>query len=116
MKTRILMSALLLATITAVYGCAQQAPKAENSTQAIEQSKALPTTQEKVNYLVNQANAFVSSQNFDQAIETAKYILANLDAESQEAKKIIEKATADLKKMAEEKVQDVKKTLGDFGK
>jgi len=102
---------MLLVNLT---GCAQQ--KAQDSQAAIEQSKSLKTVEEQVKYLVSQANSFVSSKEFDQAISTGKYILANLDSNSQEAKSIIEKATAEMKKMAQGAVNDVKNKLGTLGK
>ena len=54
----------------------------------------MKTVEEQVNYLVSQANAFINSQEFDQAIKTSQYILRNLDKSSEEAKGIIETAKA----------------------
>lgn len=109
-STIILVGFLLL-----VLGCAQQ-PKAANAQQAIEQSKAKGTAEQQAKYLVSQANAFMNSKNFDEAVQTARYVLANLDANSQEAKSIIEKAAAELKKVAEQKAEELKKSLGGLGK
>lgn len=96
-------------------GCAQQ-PKAANSQEAIAQSKSLATVDEQVKYLVGQANAFVSSKNYEQAVQTAQYVLSSLDANSQEAKSILDKAAAEIKKLAEQKAEELKKSLGSFGK
>ncbi len=97
-----------------VTGCSQ-GPKANNSQEAIQSSKSLPTVEEQAQYLVSQANSFVNSQKFDQAVETAKYILANLDKNSADAKKILEDATAQMKKAAEGALDDMKKKIGGIG-
>lgn len=104
------MAVLLTVGIFSVTGCSQQ-PKAADSKAAIEQAKVMETVEEKTKYLVSEANAFVNNKNFDEAVKTAKYVLSNLDAESQEAKSIIEKATAEIKKMAEQKAEELKKSL-----
>ena len=86
----LLMASVL--TIFMVLGCGQ---RAQSSSEAIELSKAKATVEEQAKYLVQQANSFISSDKFDEAIATAKYVLSNLDANSAEAKSIIEKAQAD---------------------
>ena len=92
-----------------VVGCTQ---KAANSQEAIEQSKELKTVEEQVKYLISQANAFITSEEFDQAIKTAQYVLANLDKESGNAKIIIEVAQVKLKEAAQGALDDAKKKLG----
>ena len=101
--------------IFAVAGCAQQKPAA-SSQEAIQQSKEMKTVDEQVKYLVSQANSFINSQKFDEAVQTARYILSNLDQNSVEAKSILEKATAQMKEAANKAMGDVKNKLGSFGK
>ena len=101
--------------LMSVAGCSQQ-PKAADSQQAIEQSKSMGTVEAQTKYLIDQANAFVNSKDFDQAIQTAKHVLANLDTNSMEAKSVIEKATEEMKKMAQQKAEELKKSLGALGK
>lgn len=107
-------------------GCAQQS-KSENSQQAIEQAKTLQTVEEQAKYLVSEANAFINSKKFEEAVATAKYILAELDGNSQEAKSILERAQEELKKLAEQKaaelkigadqaIDDMKDKVSSFGK
>jgi len=96
-------------------GCAAPKPKAATADQAIEQSKSVGDVQAQAQYLVGEANAFVNSQKFDEAIVTAKYVLANLDANSQEAKSVLEQATAEIKKMAEQKAGELKNKLESMG-
>jgi len=107
-KFVILISLVLIASVGLV-GCAK---KAANSAEAIEQTKTMKTVEEKVNYLVGQANAFISSKEFDQAIRTAQYILSNLDKESAAAESIIEKAKAEMAKAAQAAMDDAKKKMG----
>jgi len=94
------------------FGCGQ---KTQSSGEAIELSKAKATVEEQAKFLIAQANGFISSDNFDEAIKTAKYVLSNLDSNSIAAKDIIEKAKVELKKLAEQKMQDVKGKLGSLG-
>ncbi len=89
-------------------GCAK---KAASVNEAIQNSQAMKTVEEKANYLVKQAEAFYSSKEFQQAIETAQYILSNIDKNSQAAKDLIEKAKAQLQAAAQKAADDVKKKL-----
>ncbi len=102
-----------------IAGCAQQ-PKTANSSEAIQASKQLESAEKKVQYLVGEAKAFLSQENYQEAINTAQYILNEVDKNSQAAMDIIEKAKAQLTKMAGEaaaKVEsDVKGVLGGLGK
>jgi hypothetical protein len=106
---------LILGLIAAlmVFGCGQ---RAQNSGEAIELSKAKATVEAQAKYLVAQANGFINSDQFDEAIKTAKYVISNLDSNSTAAQDIIEKAQAELKKIADQKLQEVKGKLGNFGK
>ena len=97
----------------AVFGCAK---KAANSQEAITTAKGMKTVDEQVNYLVGQANTFVNSKDFDDAINTAKYILGNLDSNSQAAKDIVTRATEEMKKAAMGAMGDMQKKIGSFGK
>ena len=115
MRKSILLMMVLMLIGAGMSGCAQQ-PKSANAKEAIDQSKSMKTVEEQAKYLVGQANAFLNSQNFDQAVQTAKYVLANVDANSQDAKSILEKATAEMKRMAQQKVEEMKKSMGSFGK
>jgi len=106
---------LLLIVVCAVFtfgvvGCSQK-PKSANSGDAIQQSKNLKTVEEQVKYLVGEANAYISSEKFDESISIAKYILAELDKGSVDAKGILEKAQAELKALAEKKVEEAKAEL-----
>ena len=55
----------------AAAGCAQK-PKSANSSEAIQQAKQLESVEAQVNYLIREANAFISSQQFDEAVNTAR--------------------------------------------
>ena len=75
----------------------------------------METAQEKADYLLGQAKAFYSSDKFQEAVDTAKYILRYLDKDSQEAKALFEKALDGLKAKAKETVEGATKKLGNFG-
>jgi hypothetical protein len=113
-KTLGLLVAVLMISAFGIVGCAQKA-KTASSSEAIEQAKQMQSVEDQVKFLVSEANAFLNSQKFDEAVNTAKYVLGQLDANSQDAKSIIEKAQAELKKLAEQKMQDVKGALGNIG-
>lgn len=81
--------------------------KAATSSEAIQNSQSLKTVEEKVDYLVKQAEAFYNSKEFQQAIQTAQYVLSNLDSNSQSAKDLIEKAKVQLQEAAKKAVGDV---------
>jgi ABC-type transporter Mla subunit MlaD len=89
-------------------GCAK---KSASSGEAIQNSQSLKTTQEKVNYLVGQAQAFMDSKEYREAIDTAQYVLNNLDKNSQQAKDLIEKAKTQLQAVAQKAIEDAKKNL-----
>jgi hypothetical protein len=93
-------------------GCAQ---KAESSSQAIANTQNMQTVQEKVNYLMAQANAFYNSKEFQQAVDIAQHVLSNLDRNSQEAKSLIEKAKEQLTKLGQQKLDQLKGKIGSFG-
>ena len=88
--------------------------KSGSTSEAIQNSQALKTVQEKADYLIKQAEAFYNSKEFQKAIETAQYVLSNLDANSQPAKDLIEKAKAQLQAAAQKVAGDVSNKL--FGK
>lgn len=95
----------------AVTGCSQQQKAAATPQDAIQQSTALQTVDEQAKYLISQANNFLNSKQYDDAITLAKHVLAKLDSNSQEAKSLLEKATAEMKKMAEQKIAETKSDL-----
>ena len=95
-----------LAVSLTLVGCGTQ--KAESSQAAIAESKTMQTTQEKVNYLVSQAQAFYSSKDFQQAVDIAQYVLSYLDKDSAAAKSILEKAKADLSEQLSQKAEEIK--------
>ncbi|HOW35099.1 MAG TPA: hypothetical protein PL155_01605 [Candidatus Omnitrophota bacterium] len=112
-RTSVVLLGIILMVNLSILGCTK---KAASSQEAIAATQTMKTVDEKVNYLVGQANAFINSKEFDQAIQTAQYILSNLDKNSTAAQGIIEKAKAELTKAAQSAMQDVKSKLGSFGK
>jgi predicted RNA-binding protein with EMAP domain len=124
-RTLSVISVFLVVAGLALSGCSKE-PSSESSLsassttqEAIEASKTMATTQDKVNYLVNQAKTFYNSEQFRKAIDTAQYILAQLDQNSQEAKSLIDKAkeqlTAQTQKAVDTATEDIKNKIGSFG-
>ena len=113
------MKKLLLLAIAVCVSCgtllsAGCTKKSGTASEAIQNSQSLKTVEEKANYLIKQAEAFYNSKEFQQAVETAQYVLSSLDKNSQPAKDLIEKAKAQLQAAAQKAVVDAKNKL--FGK
>lgn len=97
-----------------LVGCGQK--KAASSEEAIETTKSMETAEQKIDYLVKQARAFYNSEEYQDAVDTAKYILKNLDKDSQEARDILEKAKNELTSTVKGAVEDATGALKDLGK
>ena len=92
-------------------GCTK---KSGSSGDAIQYAQTLKTVEEKADYLIKQAQAFYNAKEFQQAIDSAQYVLNNLDKNYQPAKDLIEKAKAQLQAVAQKAAGDVTNKL--FGK
>jgi len=90
--------------------------QAATAVEAVKNSEAMKTVQEKVNYLVGQANNFYNDKKFQQVVDVAQHILSNLDANSSPAKNLLEKAKQQLQAAAQTAVGDVGKQLETLGK
>jgi hypothetical protein len=88
-------------------GCGPQ--KEASSQAAIEKSKSMATVEEKADYLIKQAETFMNSKDFQQAVEVAQYVLAEVDKESVKAKDLLEKAKAELEKAATDAIKNIGK-------
>ena len=98
-------------------GCAKEKLKpSANAQEAINRSKMQDSVQHQVNYLIEEGQDFVYSKNYNQAMMVAKYILASLDANSQEAKDIFDQAKAEMQKAAQTAKTEMKNKLGTLGK
>jgi hypothetical protein len=93
-----------------IAGCGAQ--KEASASAAIDKTQTMSTIQQKVDYLAGQAKAFVNSKQYDQAVATAQYILANLDRNSQEAVSLLQKAKDGLAAQAKAKLDEAKKQFG----
>ncbi len=89
-------------------GCTK---KSGSPSEAIQNSGSLKTVQEKVNYLIGQAQAFYNSKEYQKAVETAQYVLDKLDNTSQAAKDLIEKAKSQLQAAVGKAAGDVQNKL-----
>ena len=107
-------SILTLCICLILSGCGQK--KAASSEEAIANARAMETAQEKVDYLIKQAEAFYKSEQYRDAVESAQYVLKNLEKDSEEAREILAKAQKELGSAVEGVMKDVPKGLGDLGK
>lgn len=106
------MIATGLIIILAGFGCGR---RTHDTSEAIALSKAKTTPEEREKYLVEQANRLIDSKQFVEAIKTAKYVLSHLDSNSAAARNIIEKAQSEAKKLADQKLREVKGRPGNVG-
>jgi hypothetical protein len=99
-----------------LYGCGRGGtPPAANSAQAVQTSKTIESKPDQINYLLGQATHFLDSKEYQQALDTANYILTKLDSNSDSAKTVVMKAKSGLQKTAQSAVTDIKKKLGATG-
>jgi hypothetical protein len=113
-KTFVLVMVFCLFAGLMLFGCGPK--KAATVDEALNSANSLPDVKQKADYLVGQANAFYNSKEFQQAIQLAQYVVNNVDANSQKAKSLIEKAKADLAKAANSAVSNLKQKVSGFGK
>ena len=109
-----IIAAMAVVFSLALSGCGQQ--KAESSGAAINEAKAMETTEQKVDYLIGQAKAFYNSKDFQGAVDIAQYVLRYLDKDNQAAKDLIEKARAQIEALAKSAAQEAGSRLGSFGR
>lgn len=116
MKRFVMMLIVIgLAAGIMLTGCGQK--KAGSSQEAIETAEmTLKTYEEKVDYLVKQAQAFYNSKQFQDAVETAQYVVIALQSESEKAKQVLQKAQDALKAEFRKAADELEKKLGDVGK
>lgn len=75
--------------------------QAESSIEAIENAQLLPSVDDQVDYLNEQAEMFYEARKFKDAVDILNHILANLDPNSEEAINMLQKAAVGLGKPAE---------------
>lgn len=109
------VTALCLISLLLLFGCAQK-PTTAGSKEAIDTASAMESMQEKAAFLMKEAQAFYSSEKFQDAIDTAQYVLRYVDKDSQAAKDLIERAKQELIKLAESKTAEMKEKVLDLGK
>jgi hypothetical protein len=89
--------------------------KTTTAVEAIKQSEAILSIQDKVRYLIGEANNFYDAKQFQPVIDIAQYILGNLDANSSPAQSLLEKAKQGLQAAAQSTVSDVTQKLNAVG-
>jgi len=87
-------------------GCTRQAA---SSSEAIEYAKTLRSAEQQSSYLVSQAQVFIDSQDYQEAIQTAQYVLSSVDPRSQSAMDLMGQAKAKLAADAQAVIGGTKK-------
>jgi len=104
---------IVLAAVFTFSGCGPA--KESTGTKALQKSETINTIDQKVDYLVAQAKAFYNSKEFNDAIAVAQHVITNLDANSQEAKKLLADSKAKLSEMIKTTADDMKKKFQGLG-
>lgn len=99
-----------VAVVFVISGCGQQ-PRAQNSDEAIQQAEQMQDAGQKIDYLTAEAEAFLESEEYQDALATAQYVLFRLDQDSQRARDVVESAKARMKEATE---QQMEKMQGDL--
>jgi len=89
---------------------------AATAQEAINYAKKIEDVKAKKDYLIAQAQNFYKSEDFQQVVDVAQYVLAYVDKDSAEAKNLLDKAKKELQAAVDGAVTDVKDKMGSFGK
>lgn len=111
MRNGLLLAAIAIAGLGVLAGCSKQAA---SSSEAIQHAKTLKTLKQQADYLMSQAQAFVDSQDYQEAIKTAQYVLLSVDVHSSAATDLLEQAKAKVAADAQAVVGDTKKPIKRF--
>ncbi|MBN1794800.1 MAG: hypothetical protein JW844_07550 [Candidatus Omnitrophica bacterium] len=109
----VLVLVMSLGMVAAGYG--QEEVQTASIQEFIDVAATLATTQEKIDYLLEQGQALYNSQEFQQAVNIAQYVLQYLDKDSQAAKDLLEMAQEELSAKAGETAGGLMKSLGSLG-
>lgn len=82
-----------MAGLGALAGCSKPAA---SSSEAIQHAQTLKTVEQQAEYLMSQAQAFVNSKDYQEAIKTSQYVLSSVDTRSQAATDLLAQAKAKL--------------------
>ena len=104
-------SVLAVCLVLVSAGCGTK--KAASSEEAIANAGAMETVDEKVDYLIKQAEAFYESEQYKDASESAQYILSKLKKDSEEAREILEKARKEMTSKVQNMIKDIKEGFRD---
>lgn len=109
MKHGLSLAAVAIVGLGALAGCSAQGT---SSSEAIQYAKTLETPKQRTDYLVRRAQAFVKSEDYQEAIKALQYVLLSVDAHSQAATDLLEQAETKLDADAQAVIGDTKKPGG----
>ena len=108
MKHGLWLVAVAIAGVGVLAGCGRQAV---SSSEAIQHAKTLKTPVQQADYLVRQAQAFVKSEDYQEAIKTVQYVLSSVDIHSHAATDLLGQAKAKLAADAQAVIGETKKRV-----
>ena len=108
-KTIAVISVAVISLALLALGCGQK--KAGSSQEAINTAQAMQTVQQKIDYLIGQAETFYNSKAYPDAVAACQYVLSNLDKESQKALQVLNKAKQEMASSAQKALGDLKNTF-----
>ncbi len=109
MRHGLWLAAVAMAGVWVLAGCSQQAASAS---EAIQHAKTLQTPKQQTDYLVGQARAFVKSEDYQEMIKTAQYVLSSVDAHSHAAINLLKQAKTKLAADTQAILDDTKQPVG----
>lgn len=109
MKYGVLLAVIAIAGLGVLAGCSKPAA---SSSEAIQHARTLKTPEQQADYLVSRTQAFVDSEDYQEAIKTAQYVLVSVDSRSRAATDLLEQAKTKLAADAQAVIGDTKKAVG----
>lgn len=109
MRIFLLLFAMIF-SLASLNGCER---KATTASEAISRSQSMQSVNQKVDYLVGQANMFIDSRQYAEASKIAGYILTDVDKNSQQARDILQKAQEQMTQKAGETIGNMQQSFGD---
>lgn len=87
---------------------------AKTADEAIKFAKTLESVNQKKDYLLAQAQSLYDSEELEEVVQIAKYVLEYVDNDAALAKQLLEKATQDLEAMARGGIDQAAKKIEGF--
>ncbi len=127
MSIKVLMGVVMLMMLNNANAGANVAPTTPSTVQtavkllgsakaAIAQAQTIPVLKDKIDFLAAQAQGFLGQKNYQEAVNVAQFILTKLDANSIQAKSVMDQAKSQIAQAAQGAMGNMMGKLGAFGK